>query len=293
MDLIGRVLPTVLDVTVETPDYAQLTLKGISTDRILDVRKLLAVHVETCHLTNYSLAHEVRGASLKETVEIASLKPCHLTIVEEEYTEELAAAHVRRLLDIVASTAAFGAAPAKSPASSDAAAPSPPHSPRRRPTQLPELRRSPPPPPPRRRRRGEATRTSPCTLRRSWGSSTSSSPSPTSPLPSIVRVCNGKPVTIVASRSGFYPAGKRALLSHSLVGLLQQISRSFDGAYKALMKAFVEHNKFGNLPYGFRANTWLVPPIVADSPSIFPLFPLRTKLGVEVAEVREETGSMT
>ncbi|KAG8070423.1 hypothetical protein GUJ93_ZPchr0006g46128 [Zizania palustris] len=53
-----KVLPTVLDVTVETPDYTQLTLKGISTDRILDVRKLLAVHVDTCHLSNYSLSHE-------------------------------------------------------------------------------------------------------------------------------------------------------------------------------------------------------------------------------------------
>lgn len=43
-----------------------------------------------------------------------------------------------------------------------------------------------------------------------------------------VRVCNGKPTTIVASRKGFYPAGKRLLVSHSLVGLLQQISRAFD-----------------------------------------------------------------
>ena len=33
--------------------------KGISTDKILDVRKLLAVKVETCHFTNYSLSHEV------------------------------------------------------------------------------------------------------------------------------------------------------------------------------------------------------------------------------------------
>ncbi|KAL0653939.1 hypothetical protein Bca4012_096630 [Brassica carinata] len=35
-------------------------------------------------------------------------------------------------------------------------------------------------------------------------------------------------------------------------------------AYDALMKAFIEHNKFGNLPYGFRANTWVVPPVVAN-----------------------------
>ncbi|KAL2322206.1 hypothetical protein Fmac_026585 [Flemingia macrophylla] len=28
---------------------------------------------------------------------------------------------------------------------------------------------------------------------------------------------------------------------------------------------------FGNLPYGFRANTWVVPPVVFDNPSVFPL----------------------
>lgn len=70
-------------------------------------------------------------------------------------------------------------------------------------------------------------------------------------------------------------------------------------AYESLMKAFLERNKvhfnqmkliiflslekgislttyllqFGNLPYGFRANTWLVPPSVAESPSNFPALP--------------------
>lgn len=32
--------------------------------------------------------------------------------------------------------------------------------------------------------------------------------------------------------------------------------------------------QFGNLPYGFRANTWVVPPIVADNPSFFPPLPV-------------------
>lgn len=31
--------------------------------------------------------------------------------------------------------------------------------------------------------------------------------------------------------------------------------------------------QFGNLPYGFRANTWLVPPFAAQSPSTFPSLP--------------------
>ncbi|KVH93679.1 hypothetical protein Ccrd_004264 [Cynara cardunculus var. scolymus] len=54
-----KVLPTVIEIEVETPEESEVTLKGISTDKILDVRKLLAVHVEACHLTNYSLSHEV------------------------------------------------------------------------------------------------------------------------------------------------------------------------------------------------------------------------------------------
>ncbi|GAB2269505.1 hypothetical protein Dimus_004422 [Dionaea muscipula] len=44
-------------------------------------------------------------------------------------------------------------------------------------------------------------------------------------------------------------------------------------AYGTLMKAFVEHNKFGNLPYGFRANCWLIPPLVAETPSTSPSLP--------------------
>ncbi|CDP21645.1 unnamed protein product, partial [Coffea canephora] len=35
----------------------------------------------------------------------------------------------------------------------------------------------------------------------------------------------------------------------------------FFQAYNDVMKAFAECNKFGNLPYGFRANTWLIPPV--------------------------------
>jgi len=72
----------VLDVTVTTPYESQVTLKGISTDRVLDVRKLLGSNVETCHLTNYSLSRVVRGHRLDDGVEIVALKPCALTIAE-------------------------------------------------------------------------------------------------------------------------------------------------------------------------------------------------------------------
>ncbi|GAV77699.1 eIF3_p135 domain-containing protein/TPR_12 domain-containing protein [Cephalotus follicularis] len=312
-----KVLPTVIEITVETPDESQVTLKGISTDRILDVRKLLAVHVETCHLTNFSFSHEVRGQRLKDSVDIISLKPCHLTIIEEDYTEEQAVAHIRRLLDIVACTTCFG------PSS-------------RKPTGRPDSPKGPG------STDGEPSLQSTCcgpsldnnannvnidkktTVSVNGGGAqkvgpknekdaleaeaVSMCPPPrlgqfyeffsfshlTPPLQYIrrstrpfiedkteddffqidVRLCNGKPTVIIVSQKGFYPAGKHLLLCHSLVSLLQQISRAFDAAFKALMKGFTEHNKFGNLPYGFRANTWVVPPVVADNPPVFPPLPV-------------------
>jgi hypothetical protein len=60
--LLCAVFPAVLDIVVLLPDdnNNQVILKGITTDRILDVRRLLAAHVETCHLTNISFQHEAR-----------------------------------------------------------------------------------------------------------------------------------------------------------------------------------------------------------------------------------------
>ncbi|KAB1212001.1 Clustered mitochondria protein [Morella rubra] len=308
-----KVLPNVIEITVDTPDNSQVMLKGISTDRILDVRKLLSVHVETCHLTNFSLTHEVKGPRLKDSVDILSLKPCTLSIVEEDYTEDLAIAHVRRLLDIVACTNSFGSSssspkPAgrKEPGAAEAE-PSQTQSPDHEgdPIQKPVDKKSGGAP----RVGGHVdTKNVPEGIDKADLAAVSMFPPPrlgqfydffsfshlTPPVHYIrrssrpfledkteddlfqidVRVCSGKPTTIVASRKGFYPTGKRLLLSHSLVGLLQQISRAFDAAYKGLMKAFTEHNKFGNLPYGFRANTWVVPPVVADNPSVFPPLPV-------------------
>ncbi|ESR40666.1 hypothetical protein CICLE_v10025019mg [Citrus x clementina] len=74
-----KVVPSVLDITIITPYESQVVLKGISTDKIFDVKKLLASNVETCHLTNYSLSHE--GQRLNDRVEV-TLKPCLLRMVE-------------------------------------------------------------------------------------------------------------------------------------------------------------------------------------------------------------------
>ncbi|XP_071933000.1 protein REDUCED CHLOROPLAST COVERAGE 2 [Coffea arabica] len=321
-----KVLPTVIEITVDTPEDSQVTLKGISTDKILDVRKLLAVHVETCHLTNYSLSHEVRGSRLKDSVEITSLKPCHLTIVEEDYTESQAAAHIRRLLDIVSCTTSFGVTSSSpksdgKPGSKDTghkesgsaeSEPGPENvvsestskpklSGKKSGTVSPHERLKPAKPESisndgdLAEKNGDASAAIMCPpprLGQFYDFFSFSHLTP--PIQYIrrsnrpflddkseddffqidVRVCSGKPTTIVVCEKGFYPAGRRILLRHSLVGLLQQLSRVFDAAYKSLMKAFSEHNKFGNLPYGFRANTWVVPPFVAEQPSTFPPLPV-------------------
>ncbi|KAI9192725.1 hypothetical protein LWI28_027037 [Acer negundo] len=310
-----KVLPTVIETTIEIPNDSQVTLKGISTDRILDVRKLLGVHVETCHLTNFSLSHEVRGPNLKDSVDIISLKPCHLTIVEEDYTEEQAVAHIRRLLDIVACTNSFGPSPKPvcraSTGPKDAGSKesglcesesTSPHNggdsskPRAGDKKIAgHVAKSAKDAAESMEKGDAAAAVSMCPpprLGKFYDFFSFSNLAP--PLQYIrrsnrpfledktdddffqidVRVCSGKPMTMVASKQGFYPAGKRVLLCHSLVSLLQQISRAFEAAYKVLMKAFTEHNKFGNLPYGFRANTWVVPPIVADNPSVFPPLPV-------------------
>ncbi|KAK6156650.1 hypothetical protein DH2020_010898 [Rehmannia glutinosa] len=279
-----KVLPTVIEITVETPEDSQVTLKGISTDRILDVRKLLAVHVDTCHLTNYSLSHEVRGARLKDSVEIVSLKPCSLTIVEEEYTEGQAVAHIRRLLDIVACTTYFGSSssslkPGARTGTKDSG-----------PKDAGSSESEP-------GSQNAASDFSPKTRaadRKAVVSPKSKPGKPEAPalaagLDTAVKGETAEAMMCPPPRLGqFYDFFS---FSH-LTPPIQYIRRSSRpyledktdedlfqiDAYKALMKAFTEHNKvsnlFGNLPYGFRANTWLVPSVVAENPSTFPPLPI-------------------
>jgi len=42
-----------------------------------------------------------------------------------------------------------------------------------------------------------------------------------------VKICNGKVIEVVVSEKGFYTVGKQSLHSHTLVDLLQQLSRAF------------------------------------------------------------------
>ncbi|KAK1285450.1 hypothetical protein QJS10_CPB20g01802 [Acorus calamus] len=241
-----KILPVVMDITVNLPDESQVVLK-------------------------------VRGHRLKDSVDVSALKPCVLTLVEEDYDEERAVAHVRRLLDIVACTTSFGSAAAppatkdvkpgsgsagKSQTAATAEAEAEMGGAASRiggfyeffslsnvPPPLQFIRRS-------TKQRGDEERISDDHI-----------------FSIEVKISNGKLVFVEVRAKGFYSVGKQRILCHNLVDLLRQLSRAFDSAYGDLMKAFSERNKFGNLPYGFRANTWLVPPLAAQSPSSFPPLP--------------------
>lgn len=309
-----KVVPSVLDITVLTPYDSQIILKGISTDKILDVRKLLGVNVETCHLTNYSLSHEVRGQRLGDTIDVVSLKPCLLRMVEEDYTEQTQSiAHVRRLLDIVACTTCFNSKPKDGKSESRGKKPRNQNSNSNSSSNNSSNSRTPSPPS---TSHGPSSNGETRTVSSSEPTVSANSesldmvaihPTPklsnfydffsfshlTPPILSLkrvehkdseeklesgyfdleIKICNGKLIHVLATAKGFYTSGKQLIQSHSLVDLLQQLSQAFANAYESLMKAFLEHNKFGNLPYGFRANTWLVLPIASDSPSKFPSLP--------------------
>lgn len=297
-----KVLPVVMDITINLPDETHVVLKGISTDRIIDVRRLLSVNVETCNFTNFSLSHEVRGPRLKDTVDVAALKPLVVILTEEDYDEESAMVHVRRVLDIVACTTSFG----PSAQSKD--------------HPQPEVGRNAPSAQDKVATNSKKTTTIATASKQSSskdvamdieGEANHSCPKLgnfyeffslshlTPPLQFIKRVtkrhtdeisgddhlfslevklCNGKSVHVEACKQGFYSIGKQRILCHNLVDLLRQLSRAFDNAYSDLMKAFSERNKFGNLPYGFRANTWLIPPVAAQSPSVFPPLPVEDEI---------------
>eukprot|EP00897_Mesotaenium_endlicherianum_P009525 jgi/Mesen1/8600/ME000005S08562 len=365
----------------EEKNGKQLVLKSISTDRIRDIRRLLAVHVEACHLTSYSLAHEVKGTRLAESVEVTAFKPAVLDLVEEEYTEESAQAHVRRFLDIVACTTSFGPSPVGRDSEAKGANQCPPASGESRgaideassdasggggdrkdsaaegsegfssraEADREQKRRSPEAGatgareglkegagPAEERARGKDSSSSTslgqeqekeekgklvpfkgkpeaAAAMRAAAEATEkgdmtgmcphvsklgqfyeflSASHLTSPVQSLrrtaalpadrraagdffsfeVRLSTGKVVSVTACREGFY-GGKQLTLESTLVGLLQQLSSAFAKAYDDLLDFFVKRNKFGNAPYGFRSNTWLVPPLAAANPSSFPQLP--------------------
>ncbi|VAH64208.1 unnamed protein product [Triticum turgidum subsp. durum] len=400
-----KVLPVAIDITVNLPDQSDVILKGISTDRIIDMRRLLCVNTATCAITNYSLSHETRDGHLKDGVDVVTLKPYTLTLVEGEYDEDSALVHVRRLLDIVACTASFGSPPPTPPPPSpkDADATKEPSNSSSKPAAAASSggrRMGSPPPLPKEsapkdanaaaaKEDGvsaelEAEMSGACPRlgafyeffslanlspplhsqpAAAWAVSLPAALlSSQQPLPALVaagvtgrsigclarsgyrrRRSIGRPtrssdVAVIAPHSRARSSGHRCsqqwlppsqypvvgiapcghclaprqreddevpvLTEEELVSanssrdkaegphewcvgptVIKRVTQPrqeeqpsddhlfFLEAYEDLMKAFLERNKFGNFPYGYRANTWLVPPIAAQSPSTFPPLP--------------------
>ncbi|CAA7028629.1 unnamed protein product [Microthlaspi erraticum] len=264
-------IPSLVEITVTTPYETQVVLKGVSTDKIIDVRRLLASHVQTCHFTNYSLSHQVKvHEKLSDKIQVVSLKPCILRMIPEDYLDESRAlTQVRRLVDIVACTTGFFSASTKSSDKSIAAGNGNPA-----PDGLDMVAIHPIP-------------------RLSHFYDFFSIPNVSPPILHLkkvvgeeaaqrsdgeffelkVKICNGKIIHVIASVKGFFAVGKQLSHFHSIVDLLQNVSNAFSKAYESLMKAFTDRNKFGNLPYGLRTNTWLVPPSVSESSSTFYALP--------------------
>ncbi|CAN4108420.1 unnamed protein product [Withania somnifera] len=307
-----KALPVVMDITINLPEENQVILKGISTDRIIDVRRLLSVNTTTCNITNFSLSHELRGPRLKDTMDACALKPCVLTLIEEDYDEVSATAHVRRLLDIVACTTSFGPSgnngkELKTDSSKNARGAQDNKSAKKsNKVRANDKSSSPPQTPPAEQApaqhlgkdavsvdvEGEMSNTCPKIgsfyeffslshltpplqfIRRATRQQDDEVLADDHLFSLEVKLCNGTLVFVEACKKGFYNFGKQGILCHNLVDLLRQLSRAFDNAYEDLMKAFLERNKFGNLPYGFRANTWLIPLVAAQLPATFPPLPV-------------------
>ncbi|KAF8086900.1 hypothetical protein N665_0609s0031 [Sinapis alba] len=263
-------VPSLVEITVTTPYETQVILKGVSTDKIIDVKRLLASHADTCHLTNYSLSHQVKGHRLSDNIQVVTLKPCVLRMIPQDYVEESQAlTQVRRVLDIVACTTRFFSAASKSSSkpvavgNGNSAAegldmvaihPTPKLSHFYEFFSIPNVS-----PPILQLKKVDGEEAG----QRRDGDY----------FELKVKICNGKVIHVVASVKGFFAVGKQFSHNHSIVDLLQNVSNAFAKAYESLMKAFTDRNKFGNLPYGLRTNTWLVPPSVSDSSSTFSPLP--------------------
>ncbi|KAH9715294.1 tetratricopeptide repeat (TPR)-like superfamily protein [Citrus sinensis] len=198
--------------------------------------------------TNYSLSHEVRGQKLNDRVEVVTLKPCLLIMVEEDFTEESqAVAHVRRLLDIVACTTRFSKSRnSRLPPSSESCA------------RKNGSRPHPPSP------NSAALSDGAAAADNRSGPRATSSPVSSAVSPSLDMAA----IHPTPKLSEFYDFFSFSHLTPPILNLRKcerKEGDKRDGDYFEI--------QFGNLPYGFRANTWLVPPSVAESPSNFPCLP--------------------
>jgi len=100
-------IPEVIDVAVHLPGRGQVELRGVSTDRVADLRMQLRQRPELCHLTSYSFRHPIRGP-VDDEHQVLPLRPLELQLVLQDYDAPSALEHVRNLLGITACTDMLG-----------------------------------------------------------------------------------------------------------------------------------------------------------------------------------------
>ncbi|KAJ0831154.1 putative CLU domain-containing protein [Helianthus annuus] len=228
------VLPVVVDITVNLPDDTHVILKGISTDRIIDIRRLLSVNTITCNITNFSLSHE-------------------------DYDAETATAHVRRLLDIVACTTSFGPSPVikedsgKNPPENKAAKKANKAQQNHKRSSTVQTPAPPPQQPPSKDASVDGD-----------GELSNSSPK----LGSFYEFFSLSHLT-PPIQCKYIIHSKRTFMIHTGNNRTGTVS----DAYEELIKAFIERNKFGNLPYGSEPTHGSYRLFAAQVPSVFPPLP--------------------
>ena len=273
------------DVADEVDVERTLELRCVSTDTLVDVRVMLSELPDTCHFTNYSLKHAVRGDRLKRDLEVVSLKPNVVSIVEEKYSEAAARAQVQRFIDLFTCTNHVGPVAKKKPKPSN--------------SWLSDST--------------DKQKLSSLTPSKIKNAGTKSGGMWEEPLLeefysyfsfgnlastvkgvdvlesqdkgcflelkiTVTNTSTGEDVLhVLAGKEGFCLKGKQEGTHKTLVELMRESSEAFGSKYSDLMKGFKGRNQFGNPPLGLRCNTWAVPPSLSAEPEKRTLLPVESE----------------
>jgi len=272
LDVLNTV-PDVVEFHVETPEEEEtLELRCVSTDKLVDVRIVLSELPNTCHVTNYSFRHTVRGDELKDDTEVISLKPRSVAIQEESYTYDKSIEHVQRFADLFSSTNLLGPPASKKPKPTDSWL----HDP----NKDQKLEASLTPSEIKKRAGNESGKMWEEPLLSEFYSYFSFADLP-KPLDSIKVVAGsdhkdgecffeldlhvaGEVMRVVACEEGYHMQANSAIKKTTLVELAKGNNETFSERYAALIDGFKKRNEFGNPPLGLRANSWVVPQCLSE-----------------------------
>ena len=279
-------VPDVLDVVVEPPLARgdPIELRCVSTDTLVDVRIMLSELPETCHVTSFSLRRQAaRGDVLRRDLEVVSLKPSRVAMVDKPYTAATAMAHVQRFVDLFTCTNLVGPVAEKRP--------KPTNSWLSNSTSKQKLSSLTPS-----KIRSAGTKSGgmweeplldefysyfsfsdlPRPVEAVEVSAPTSADGSTGVLVELVVKLAGDKASgdgsgflmVMGDAEGFHLARESGPWEErypTIVDLLRKKSKAFESRYAALMAGFRKRNQFGNPPLGLRCNTWVAPPSLSLS----------------------------